>query len=331
MSSDRQQKPLHDMVIYQAKNGAIEFHGDFEHDTVWASQKQISDVFDVDVRTINEHLINIYKINELDKKSTIRKFRIVQKEGEREVKRKVNCYNLDAILSVGYRVNSKQAAKFRIWATKTLKQHLLQGYTINKKRIVQNYRNFMKAISDIKTLLPKDGEVKTEDVLELINTFANTWFSLDAYDKSSLPKSGATKMHLEFSVTEFIDALAELKKSLMTKKEATAFFAQERQSDSVAGIFGNIFQSAFGKDVYPSQEEKAAHLLYFMVKNHPFVDGNKRSGAFAFVWFLRKTGLLRASITPESLTVLTLLVAESMPKDKEKMIGLIILLLNGQV
>jgi len=318
------------IAIYQAPNGAIEFRGDYEKETIWGTQRQIAEVFGVDVRTINEHLINIYKTEELKKIATIRKFRIVQKEGKREVEREVSFYNLDAILSVGYRVNSKQATQFRIWATKILKQHLLQGYTINKKRIGENYNTFLKAVTEVKALLPAGNKITTEDVLELINAFAGTWFSLDAYDRHRLPEKGVSKRQSLFTAAELIEALKELKKDLIKKKEATELFGKEQNKDSVKGIVGNIFQSVFGKDAYPGAEEKAAHLLYFMVKNHPFVDGNKRSGAFAFVWFLRKAGLLRASLTPEALTALTLLVAESSPKDKNKMTGLVLLLLNGK-
>jgi prophage maintenance system killer protein len=235
---------------------------------------------------------------------------------------------LDAIISVGYRVNSKQATQFRIWSTKVLKQHLLEGYTINKKRIGQNYEKFMQAVADVKALLPSGNKVTTEDVLELINAFAGTWFSLDAYDTESFPRAGSTKKKVHFTANELSEALQELKQDLMDKKQATDLFGQERNKNSVEGIIGNVFQSAFGEDVYPSAEKKAAHLLYFMIKNHPFTDGNKRSGAFAFVWFLRKASLLRASLTPEALTALTLLIAESNPKDKDKMVGLVLLLLK---
>ena len=316
------------LVIYQGKSGAIQFRGDFDRGTLWGSQKQIAELFDIDVRTVNEHLKNIYKTGELEEESTIRKFRIVQKEGKREVKRDVNFYNLDAIISTGYRVNSKNATLFRIWATKVLKQHLLEGYTINRNRIGQNYEKFMHAVSEIKALLPSGNKVTPEDVLELINAFAGTWFSLDAYDTDSFPQMGSTKKKVIFTAEELSGALRRLKQDLITKKQATELFAQERSKDGIESIVGNVLQTAFGKDLYPSTEKKAAHLLYFIVKNHPFVDGNKRSGAFSFVWFLRKTGLLRASLTPEALTALTLLVAESSPKDKEKMIGLVLLLLK---
>jgi len=323
-------KPIKEVAIYQAKSGAIEFRGDFEQDTIWGNLNQIADLFDVQKPAISKHLKNIYKEGELEKESTVSILEIVQTEGEREIKRKIEYYNLDAILSVGYRVNSKQATQFRKWATKTLKQHLIQGYTINKKRIGKNYDKFIQAVADVKALLPAGNTIKTEDILELIGAFANTWFSLDAYDKSSFPKKGVSKGTVQIKASELMEALSELKEDLISKKQATQLFAQEKSRGSVEGIVGNVFQSVFGSDAYPTLEEKAAHLLYFMVKNHPFTDGNKRGGAFAFVWFLRKAELLRTNLSPEALTAITLLVAESNPKDKEKMTGLVLLLVNGK-
>jgi len=327
MSKINKQKQI---VIYQAKSGAIEFRGDFERETVWGSINQIADVFGVQKAAISKHLKNIYKEGELDKKATVSILETIQIEGKREITRKIEYYNLDAIISVGYRVNSKTATKFRIWATKTLKQHLLDGYTINKKRIGQNYKKFTQAIVDVKALLPAGNNVKTEDILELINAFAGTWFSLEAYDKDTFPKTGVSKKKMAFTAGELSQALEKFKKELIAKKQTTEIFGQERSKKATEGIVGNVFQSVFGKDAYPSAEEKSAHLLYFIVKNHPFVDGNKRSGAFAFVWFLRKAGLLRASLSPEALTALTLLVAESNSKDKDKMVGLILLLLQSK-
>lgn len=159
--------------------------------------------------------------------------------------------------------------------------------------------------------------------------FAGTWFSLDAYDKSSLPTSGTSKKQVQFTAEELAQALSVLKVDLIAKKEATHLFGEEKQTGNLSGIVGNIFQSVFGSDAYPTLEEKAAHLLYFIIKNHPFNDGNKRSGAFAFVWFLRKGGLLDiARLSPEALTALTLLIAESNPKEKERMVGLVLLVLG---
>ena len=321
-------KPVKKMIIYQAANGAIGFRGDPEQETVWGTQQQIADLFNVRKPAVSKHLKHIYQEGELEREATVSILETVQKEGGRQVTRKIEYYNLDAILSVGYRVNSRQATQFRIWATETLKQHLLRGYTVNRKRISQNYTQFMRAVADVKALLPTRNKATTEDVVELISAFADTWFSLDAYDKGNLPKSGAGKKQITFTAEELGGTLAELKKNLIKKKEATALFGQEREHGALAGIVANVFQSAFGQDAYPTREEKAAHLLYFIVKNHPFADGNKRSGACAFVWFLRKAGLLRTSITPPALTALTLLVAESKPRDKDRMTGLIVLLLS---
>ncbi len=326
-----EKKQLKSLVIYQGKSGAIEFRGDFERDTIWGTQKQIAEVFGIDRSVVTKHIRNIFKDKELDKKMVCAKFAHTTQHGAIKGKtqtKEIEFYNLDIVLAVGYRTNSVRAIEFRKWATKTLKQHLISGYTINKKRIGQNYKKFMRAVADVKTLLPAGNKVKTEDILELITAFADTWFSLKNYDKANFPKKGFNKKRVIITAEELLQALLEFKKELITKKQATKIFGQERNKNAVEGIIGNVFQSVFGKDVYPSAEEKSAHLFYFMVKNHPFVDGNKRSGAFAFVWFLRKTGLLRASLSPEALTTLTLLIAESNPRHKEKMVGLILLLLQ---
>ena len=318
-----------EIIIYQAKSGAIEFKGDFKKETLWASLQEIADLFETDKSGISRHIKNIYKTGELEQKSTVAKIATVQKEGDREVERIIDFYNLDVILSVGYRVNSKKATVFRQWATKTLRQHILEGYTVNKKQLVKNYKAFMQTVEDVKKLLPVNGQLGAEDALELIKMFASTWFSLDAYDKESFPKIGATKKQVKITSESFAKALKKLKQELIAKKEASEFFAAERAEGNFVGIVGNVFQSFGGKDLYPTAEEKAAHLLYFLVKNHPFIDGNKRSGAFAFVWFLKKAGILDTNrLTPEALTALTLLVAESNPKDKDRMIGLVLMLLK---
>ncbi len=320
------------MVIYQAKSGAIALKGDFKKETIWASQRQLADIFSVDIRTVNEHIGNIFKTKELNKTSTIRKFRIVQQEGTKSVSRNIDYYNLDMIISIGYRVSSKTATNFRKWATKTLRSHIVKGYTINSSRIKKNYDSFLQAVEDVKKLIPAQGALGTDETLELIKTFANTWFSLEAYDKSSFPIKGATKKRVDITSDELKKAVSEFKKELIRKKEATELFGQEKSNGSFTGIIGNVFQSFAKRDLYPSVEEKAAHLLYFVIKNHPFTDGNKRSGAFSFVWFLRKAKVLNTqSLTPEALTVLTLLIAESNPKEKNRMVGLVLLLLRRDI
>jgi prophage maintenance system killer protein len=315
-----------EIIIYQSKSGAIEFKGDFKKETLWASLEQITTLFGRDKSVISRHIKNIFNDKELDENSVVAFFATTAADGKTY---QVEYFNLDIIISVGYRVNSATATKFRQWATKTLRQHILEGYTINKRQIAKNYDVFLRAVDDVKKLLPAGGIIKTEDVLELIKMFASTWLSLDAYDKETLPKTGATKKQVKITAANITGALSELRNELIVKKEASDLFGQERQKDNAAGIIGNIFQSFGGIDLYPTAEEKAAHLLYFMIKNHPFIDGNKRSGAFAFVWFLRQAGILDTNrLTPEALTALTLLVAESNPKDKERMVGLVLMVLK---
>lgn len=323
-------KEKKEVIIYQSKEGKIEFKGDLEKDTVWGSLNQIADLFERDKSVISRHIKNIYKTKELKKESTVAKIATVQTEGNRKTKREIEYYNLDVILSVGYRVDSKKATQFRIWATKTLKQHLLKGYTINKKQINKNYQSFMGAISNVRVLLPEKQKVRNEEVLELVSAFASTWLSLDAYDKEKFPKRTYSKKRVGVTAEELQDVLQNLKDELKKKKQASELFGQERSKEAIKGVVGSVFQSVGGKDVYPSIEEKSAHLLYFIIKNHPFVDGNKRSAAFSFIWLLRKAGILRAAFTPEALTALTILIAESNPKDKDKMIKLVLLLLGKE-
>ena len=317
-----------DIIIYQNKSGKIEFRGDFKKNTVWGNLNQIADLFGRDKSVISRHIKNIYESRELEEKATVAKIATVQKEGKRKIIREIDYYNLDIILSVGYRVDSKLATQFRIWATKTLKQHLLQGYTINKERVDRNYQSFMNAISNVKALLPREDKIKNEEILELISTFADTWFSLNAYDEDKFPKTAYSKKIIKITAVELKNVLDNFKEELKKKKQVSSLFGQERDSGAIEGAIGSIFQSFGGMDIYPSMEEKASHLLYFIIKNHPFIDGNKRSAAFSFVWFLRKAGILRATITPEALTALTILIAESDPKNKDRMIGLILLLLK---
>lgn len=317
-----------EVVIYQAKSGAIELRGDFGKETVWANRMQMAEMFEVNPQAISKHIQNIYKEAELSREATSSKMELVQNESGRQVRREVDIYNLDVLIAVGYRINSVVGTKFRQWATKTLRAHIVDGYTINKARIVKNYDAFMKTVADVKALLPKGTVMDTESILELVTLFADTWLSLDAYDKDVLPVKGATKRSVKVTAEMFAKDLATLKESLVAKDEATDLFATERERGSLAGIVGNIMQAFGGKDVYSTVEEKAAHLLYFVIKNHPFLDGNKRSGAYAFVWFLAKAKVLdTARMTPPALTAITLLVAESEPSHKDKMIGLILTML----
>ena len=318
-----------ELVIYQTKSGAIELRGDFSHETLWATQAQIANVFGVDTRTVNEHIKNILKTNELEESATIRNFRIVQIEGNRQVERDIYHYNLDMVISIGYRVNSKTATLFRQWATKTLKEHLVKGYTINKKVLLKNHEQFLKTVSEIQLLLPTHTILDPKAMIDLVKEFSITWSNLDAYDKDLLFGKGVTKKKIKVKSEEILKEINELKLELLKKGQATDIFAQERVRGSIEGIIGNVMQSFGGADLYPSLEEKAAHLLYFIVKNHPYIDGNKRSGAFVFIRFLRKNGIKGAqNINPAGLVAITLLIAESDPKHKDKLTALVVELLR---
>jgi len=233
------------------------------------------------------------------------------------------------IISIGYRVNSKVATNFRTWATQTIKQHITKGYTINEKLLSQKKDLYLKVLDDIKILNAQGDLLASDDIINLIKSFSETWFSLQSYDAGTIPGTGFTKKDLTLSSSELYLDIQTLKSELMKKGEATDIFAQEKTTDSLKGIFGNIMQSVFGNDVYPTLEEKAAHFLYFIIKNHPFNDGNKRTGAFTFLWFLKKSGLdTSITITPNALTTLTLLIAQSDPADKDRIIGLILLMFH---
>lgn len=319
-------------MIFQSKKGGIELRGDFKHENIWASQKQIAEIFGINRTVVSRHVRNIFKDDELDHKVVSAKFAHTSEHGAIKGKtqtKEVEFYSLDVILSVGYRTNSSEAIEFRKWATETLRKHITKGYTINPKVIKNNYTEFQKAIDDIKHLLPKSESIDNESVVELISAFADTWLSLDAYDKDELVKKGATKKTVALTGEKLSSALLEFKNSLIRRGEATELFGAERSRGSVEGIVGNVMQSFGGNSMYPTIEEKAVHLLYFMVKNHPFIDGNKRSGAYAFIWFLNNVKMLdKSRITPPALTAITLLVAESNPKNKERMIHLILQLLK---
>jgi hypothetical protein len=276
-------------VVYQTKTGAIELNQDIKANTVWATQIDIANIFDAERSVITKHIRNILKDKELNAKSVCAKMARTADDGKTY---QVQFYNLDVVLAVGYRTNSNKAIAFRQWATQTIKQHITQGYTINPKRIKSNYNEFIKAVDDIKSLLPAGSVVDNDSVLELIKLFADTWFSLDAYDKDQLPTEGTTKKKVKLTAEKLNKGLAELKQALIAKGEATEIFGVERTKDSIASIIGNVMQSFGDEELYPTVEAKAANLLYFIVKNHPFVDGNKRSGAYAFVWYLLQAKIL---------------------------------------
>ena len=319
------------VVIYQTKSGAIELRGDLTHGTIWANRMQMAEMFGVNPQAITKHVQNIYNEKELPRRGTSSKMELVQDESGRRVRREVDVYNLDVLIAVGYRINSIVGTKFRQWATKTLHGYIIDGYAIDRQRVAKNYTQFLDVVEDIKKLLPTGSATEPKDIAELISLFADTWLSLDAYDKELLPKK-LTKKTVEITADKIVKNLSQLKQSLLEAGQATDIFAKERSANSISGIVGNVMQSFGGKELYPTAEEKATHLLYFMVKDHPFVDGNKRSGAFSFVWFLRQTKTLDTTkLTPPTLTALTIMVAESSPEHKGKVIRLILNLISKRI
>ncbi|CAM5206839.1 hypothetical protein OURE66S_01112 [Oligella ureolytica] len=316
--------------IFTSSDGQAQLSVALEQDTVWLSQAQMAELFDKDVRTINEHLNNIFSEEELQRTATIRKFRIVRQEGKRQVQRNIDHYNLDAIISVGYRVSSKRATQFRLWATRILKQHLVEGYTLNQRRLQERGVEFEQALTLLSRTLANQQLVNTEGeaVLSVINDYARSWSLLQSYDEQSL--SSLTNRQNDMQRLELDDvliAIAELKKALIAKGEATELFGQLR-GEGLASSLATIEQG-FGDELfYPNVASRAAHLLYFIIKNHPFADGNKRTGSFLFLWYLRVNQHLlnkpvEQLVNDNTLVALALLVAESLAEQKELMIHLV--------
>ncbi|OED41003.1 hypothetical protein ACH42_15105 [Endozoicomonas sp. (ex Bugula neritina AB1)] len=324
--------------IYQTADGQAQVDVRFDGDTVWLTQRQMSEVFGTTVENILMHLKNIYKDGELPQHSTSKDFLGVQTEGKRQVQRKLKHYNLDAVISVGYRVNSKRGVQFRIWATQRLKEVLVQGYSLNKQRFEQNAAELEQALALIKKASQSQA-ISTDTgrgLLDISRRYTQTFLWLQRYDEGLLEEPAGQSGGRLPTAKDATLALNQLKQQLMERGEATALFANPKDKDGLASIFGNLEQSVFGEDAYPTIESKAAHLLYFVVKNHSFSDGNKRSGAFLFVDFLhRNDRLLNAGgepvINDTGLAALTLLVAESDPKQKETLIRLMMNMLSQPV
>ena len=326
MKNDKKQS-----AIYQAPSGAVEVRVDTIKETIFLTQQQVGELFNVQKAAISKHAKNIFDTGELDKKSTVSILETVQNEGKRKIIRKIEYYNLDLILSIGYRVNSTNATKFRQWTTKTLRQHIIAGYTLNKKRLLEaksKFHELQEAVSFLQKQSNKELLKGQEtEILNLLADYSKTLSLLEKYDKGNLveQKGGKTKFVLRYD--DCAKIIAELKKELIAKKEAGDLFGQER-SGNFEGIIGCLYQTFDRKELYPTIEDKASHLLYLIIKDHPFSDGNKRSAAFLFVYFLDRANYLfkksgERKINDNALVALALLIAESDPKDKEVMIKII--------
>ena len=317
-----------ELIIYSGKNGTIELRADTNKETIWATQSQIVELFDVDQSVVSRHINNIIKDGEVDEKSNMQKMHNAHSD------KPVTMYSLDIILAVGYRTNSSQAIKFRIWATKTLREYLIKGIVMNVDRIKQLPDKIIRDLADKVSFIQRtvqkrelnQGEV--DGVLSVIHDYANAWLFLKEYDEGDLVlRRGKSKEKRHFDYGYIRPVIEQLKVDLMSKDQASELFAFERD-DSFQGILKTIYQTYGGKELYSSLEEKAAHLLYFVIKDHPFSDGNKRVGSFLFVLFLKMNGILlrvdgEKKINDNTLVALALLIAESDPKEKENMVALV--------
>ncbi len=317
--------------IYQTADGQTQVEIRFEQETVWLSIQQMADIFVRDKSVISRHLKNIFIEGELVRDSVVAKNATTAADGKTY---QVEYYNLDAVLSVGYRVNSKAGTQFRIWATARLKEYLLKGYALNQQRLQQNAAELEQALALIqKTAASPDLTAESgRGLVDIVSRYTQTFLWLQQYDEGLLNEPRGENGGQLPTLEQARSALADLKSLLIERGEATDLFARER-GDGLAALLGNLEQTVFGEPAYPSIESKAAHLFYFVVKNHPFSDGNKRSGAFLFLDFLhRNKRLFNAQHEPvindTGLAALTLLVAESDPKQKEVLIRLIMHMLK---
>lgn len=330
-----------DIVLYE--NGNIELKATVENESIWLTQTQIAELFDVQRPAITKHLSNIFKDGELDEEVVCSILEHTTQHGaieNKKQKQKTKLYNLDTIISVGYRVNSKKATQFRIWATGILKEYIINGYALNKEKLQQeNFQELDKTIQLIKQGL-KNQELSTAEVkgfVEIISNYAKSWALLQGYDEQSLEELTQTKeAKFILGLEEAKEAIHELKIALIAKGEATELFGQEKAGEFKGNLL-NIYQSFGGVDLLASLESKAANLLYYIIKGHPFNDGNKRIGAYLFVLFLHKNGTLHKpngepKINDNALVSVALLVAQSDPSQKDIIIKLVMnMLYEGEV
>ncbi len=318
---------MSELLIYSVDEKTVSVRQ--EGETVWLTQRQMGELLDTSADNIGLHLKNIYGQAELNEAATTEDFSVVQTEGARRASRKVRHYNLDAIISVGYRVNSKRGVQFRQWATRVLRAHLDQGYTLSAARLAEKgIAEAQQALDLLARTLNNQGLVNDtgREVTALIVGYAKTWRLLLQYDENDLalpPLCQPARGALDYATAR--PAIDDLRVTLMRRGEATDLFGHER-GGAFRGILGTIEQTMFGDALYRTREEKAAHLLYFIIKDHPFSDGNKRIGSFMFLLYLHQQGVVTI-LDPEALTALALLVAESQPTNKDLMIRVIINLL----
>jgi prophage maintenance system killer protein len=318
-----------ELLVYEAEDGTTTVEVQLQDETVWLSRRQMAELFDRDYKTVSKHINNVFKEGELRKNSVVANFATTGNDGKTY---QVEYYNLDVIISVGYRVKSKRGTQFRIWATSVLKDHLVKGYTVNQKRLAEKgVAEARQTLTLLARTLETQGLVSNEGraVLNIVTSYARTWSLLWQYDEDSLPvpckKKTAGRV---FPLAQVRRAIAAMKEELLAKGEATGIFGLER-GEGLAGILGAIQQTFGGQELYASLEEKAANLLYFVIKDHPFTDGNKRIGSFLFLLFLQANGR-PLTFDNRSMVALTLLAAASDPGQKDLLVRLVINLLEGE-
>ena len=323
-----------EIKIYQTDDGQTKIDVKFDNETVWLTQKQMAQLFDKDSDTIGLHLKNIYQSGELEELTTTEESSVVQQEGKRKVKRKLKFYNLDAIISIGYRVNSRRGIQFRIWASKIIKEYLLKGFSLDNKRLVQQNNQLKELQTTVKILGDslKHKELTDDEsigLLRIITQYAYALDILDQYDYQSLEvKNTSGKEIYQLSYEE---AIAQIK--LAKRFHGNSELFGHEKDDSFKSSISTISQTFDGIDLYPSIEEKAANLLYFITKNHSFTDGNKRIAAFLFLYFLERNRILydevgNKRIADNTLVALTLMIAVSKPEEKDTMTKVIVNLIN---
>lgn len=322
------------IIFYQAGSDEAQIEVKLENETVWLNQVQMQSLFQQTKQNISLHIKNIFKERELDPETTVKDSLTVRKEGNRSVERNIEYYSLDVIISVGYRVKSQRGTQFRIWANKILKEYLTRGYVVDKNRLQHQSRQLEELRQTVKLLgnVIESKALNTEEATGLLKIITDYTYALDVLDQydHQVLKIGATTKNELFQIN-YPEAMKAIK-GLKDKFGGSTLFGNEKD-ESFQGSLAAIYQTFGEKDLYPSVEEKAANLLYFVIKNHSFSDGNKRIAAFLFVWFLEKNGILyrpdgSKKIADNALVALTLMIAESKPEEKDMMAKVVVNLIN---
>ena len=320
------------IIIYQTDDDQTQIDVRLENETVWLTQAQMAELFQTDRTSIVRHINKIYADDELDRDSTCAKIAQVQKEGQRTVRRSIPYFNLDMIISVGYRVNSKRGVKFRQWANRVLKQYLIKGYAINERlrhEQISELRQLVQVVSRTLQHSEQQDTIETQDLLDVVVDYTYALDTLDNYDYERLTIDQTTKVAAFHATYE--NAMEQIQR-LRDKFGASVLFGNEKD-DSFKSSIGQIYQTFDGDELYPSVEEKAAMLLYLVTKNHSFSDGNKRIAATLFLWFLNNNKILYNSdgskrIADSTLVALTLMIAESKTEEKDVMVKVVVNLIN---